>query len=180
MHDSYARRRLGTTDAAGLRAAPGIVTDPVWFGTSAKPGAAIVLDTEGADGGRPADARDAPPRVGPPRRRIHDGSEDWDALAGELSPEILGRKLRLPKDAMRPNYRSYGAEKVKMTGWPHDFRSTNYAWGRKIRCRPGAGDVCASCGPYREAAAVNFARPPSPPGSRQPPRRMSSPPLPYS
>ena len=22
-----------------------------------------------------------------------------------------------------------------MTGWPHDFRSANYAWGRRSRCR---------------------------------------------
>ena len=39
---------------------------------------------------------------------VHDGSEDWDALAEELSPEVLGRKLRLPQDAMRPSLRSYG------------------------------------------------------------------------
>ena len=63
---------------------------------------------------------------------IHDGSEAWDALAGELSPEVLGRKLRLPKDAIRPNYRSYGPEEVKMADWPHDFRPANYAWGREI------------------------------------------------
>jgi hypothetical protein len=152
IHDSYARSRaayfphlpeqvpiviaermrcLGTADPAALRDTPGIVIDPAWFGSLpaamkiALPSGARMVDDQLMHDMLHLELA----RRGTGHR---DGSEAWDGLAEELSPEVLGRKLRLPKDAMHPSYRNYGPEEVKMTGWPYDFRPGSYSWGRAI------------------------------------------------